>query len=107
MDEDIKRCSKCEIIQVIDNFNKDENRKDGLNSICRLCRKKYYNENLVKIKKYNEQNRERRNIYIKNKREKDVKFRLISNTRNRIYKSLKGMTKQSATKDILEIDIET
>ena len=33
MDEDKKGCSKCEIIQVIDNFNKDKNRKDGLNSI--------------------------------------------------------------------------
>ena len=105
MDEDIKRCSKCEIIQVIDNFNKDKNRKDGLNSICRLCRKKFYNENLVKIKKYNEQNKERRNIHLKNKRQTDVKFRLISNTRNKIYKSLKGMTKQSSTKAILGIDI--
>ena len=87
MDEDIKRCSKCEIIQVIENFNKNKNRKDGLNSICRLCRKKYYNENLVKIKKYNEQNKERRNIYLNNKRETDVSFRITSNTRNRIYKS--------------------
>ena len=51
MDEDIKRCSKCKLIQGIENFNKDKNRKDGLNSICRLCRKKYYNENFVKIKK--------------------------------------------------------
>ena len=107
MDEDIKRCSKCEFIQVIDNFNKDKNRKDGLNSICRLCRKKYYNENLVKIKKYNEQNKERRNIYLKNKRETDVKCRLISNTRNRIYKSLKGITKQSSSRDLLGIDIDT
>ena len=106
MDEDIKRCSKCEIIQVIDNFNKDKNRKDGLNSICRLCRKKYINENLVKIKKYNEQNKERRNIYLKNKRKTDVNFRLISNTRNRIYKSLKGMTKQSSSRDLLGIDID-
>ena len=24
MDEDMKRCSKCEIIQVIENFNKDK-----------------------------------------------------------------------------------
>ena len=87
MDEDLKRCSKCKIIQVIDKFNKDINRKDGLNSICRLCRKKYYNENLVKTKKYNEQNKERKNIYLKNKQETDVNFRLISNTRNRIYKS--------------------
>ena len=60
-----------------------------------------------KIKIYNEKNRERRNRYLKNKRETDVNFRIISNTRNRIYKSLKGMTKQSSTKDILGIDINT
>ena len=56
---------------------------------------------------YNEQNKEKRSIYLKNKRETDVKFRLISNTRSRIYKCLKGMTKQSSTKDILGIDIDT
>ena len=67
--ETFKKCCRCEIIQVIENFNKDKNGKDGLNPICRLCRKKYYIENLVKIKKYNEQNKERRNIYLKNKRE--------------------------------------
>ena len=33
MDEDIKRCSKCEITQVIENFNKDKKRKVGLNTI--------------------------------------------------------------------------
>ena len=92
---------------MIENFNKDKNRKDGLNSICRLCRKKYCYENLVKIKKYNDQNKERRNIYLKNKRETDNNFRIISNTGNRIYKSLKGMTKQSSTKDILGVDIDT
>ena len=67
--------------------------------------KKYYIKNLEKIKKYIEQNKERRNIYLKNKRETDVNFRLISNTRNRIYKSLKGLTKQSSTRIILGIDI--
>ena len=59
-----------------------------------------------KIKRYNEQNRERRNTYLKNKRETDVNFRLTSNTRNRIYKSLKGMMKQFTTKEILSIDID-
>ena len=54
--ETFKKCSRCEIIQVIESFNKDKNRKDGLHSICKLCRKKYYNKNLEKIKKYNEQN---------------------------------------------------
>ena len=57
-----------------------------------------------KIKIYNEQNKERRNKYLKNKRETDVNFRLISNTRSRVYKSPKSMTKQSSTKDILGID---
>ena len=67
--------------------------------------KKYYIKNLEKIKKYNEQNKERRNIYLKNKRKTDVKFRLSSNTRKRIYKSLKGLTKQSSTRNKLGIDI--
>ena len=58
-------------------------------------------------KRYNEQNKEKRNIYLKNKRETDVKFRLIGNTRNRIYNCLKGMTKQSSTIDVLGIDIDT
>ena len=47
--ETFKNCSRCEIIQVIESFNKDKNRKDGLHSICKLCRKKYYIKNLEKI----------------------------------------------------------
>ena len=43
----------------------------------------------------------------KNRLKTDVNFRLILYTRNRIYISLKGMTKQSSTKEILGIDIET
>ena len=58
-------------------------------------------------KKCNEQNKEKRNIYLKNKRETDVNFRSISNTRNSFYISLKGITKQSAMKEILGIDVET
>ena len=104
--EIFKKCYRCEIIQVIENFNKDKNKKDGLNSICKLCRKKFLNEKLVKIKKNNEQNKERRNLYLKNKRETDVNFRLISNIRSRIYKSLRGLTKQSSSRDILGIDID-
>ena len=48
----------------------------------------------------------KKNIYLKNKRETDVKFRLISNTRTRIYESLKGTTKQSSTEEILGMDID-
>ena len=45
-------------------------------------------------------------MYLENKRETDVNFRLISSTRIRIYKSLKSLTKQSSSTDILGIDIE-
>ena len=73
--ESFKKSYRCEFIQVIENFNKDKNRKDGLNSFCKLRRKKHSKETLVKIKKYNEQ-KKRRNIYLKNKPETDVHFRI-------------------------------
>ena len=103
----MKRCSKCENVSLKSNFHKDRKSKDGLRPQCIDCRKKFYLKNLNEIKIYNEQNKERRNRYLKNKRKPDVNFRLIGNTRNRIYKSLKEMTKQSSTRDILGIDIET
>ena len=64
-----------------------------------ILKKKYWNKNnpeKVKQnqKKYNEQNKGKRNVYLKNKRETDVKFRLVSNTRNILYNSLKGNTKK-------------
>ena len=46
-------------------------------------------------------------IYSNNKYKSNINFKLIRKTRSRIYKSLKGMTKQSTTKEILGIDIET
>ena len=110
----MKRCSNCynekEISQF--NFRKDTQRYRSDCIQCSSIKHKEWriiNPDKVKQiqKKYNEQNKEKRNIYLKNKRETDVNFRLISNTRNRIYKSLKGMTKQSSTKEILGIDNET
>ena len=105
--ENSKNCCRCEFIQLIGNFSKDRKCNDGLYPLCKCCRKDYYFKNLDKIEKYNEQNRERKNTYLKNKRKTDVNFRLNFKTRNRIYKSLKGLTKSSSTKDILIFDIDT
>ena len=102
--ENLKKC-RCEIVQVIENFSQDRKCKDGLCPLRKCCRKDNHLKNLDKTKIYNEQNRERRNKYLENKRETDVNFRFISNRRSRIYKLLKGMTKQLSTKDILGIDI--
>ena len=96
--------------------------KDGLHTQCMSCRKIYYNENLVKIKKYNLDNRDRKkeyylknrekissrhNEYIKNRLKTDVNFRLAHNTRRRIHHALNGKSKSSSTIDILGIDVET
>ena len=105
--EILKKSCRCEIVQVREKFSKDEKCTDGLCPLCKCCRKDYYLENLDRNKIYNEQNRERENRYLKNKRETDVNFRLISNTRIRIYNSLKGMIKKSRTKKFLGIDTDT
>ena len=59
---------------------------------------------------YNKENRDkintRMNEYVKNRIKTDVNFRLIRNTRRRIYQALQGKTKSSSTRDILGIDID-
>ena len=90
-----------------ENSNKDICRKECVCPQCPNCRKNFYFENLDKIEIHNKQKKGRRNIFFKNKQETDVNFRLISNPRNRIYESLKGLTKQSSSRDILGVDIET
>ena len=38
--EILKKCCRCEIVKLIENFNKDKNRKDGLCPQSIDCRKK-------------------------------------------------------------------
>ena len=52
--ETLKKCCRCENIQMIENFKKDKNRKDCLYPLCKNCRKDFYLKNFDKIKKYNE-----------------------------------------------------
>ena len=47
----------------------------------------------------------RKKIYTNNKYKTNINYRLICKTRSRIYKTLKGMTKQSSSINILGIDI--
>ena len=79
-----------------------------------MKQKVYDSENREKIKNYKkqlfQQDKERINEYekqyVKNGIETDVNCRLIVYTRNRICKSLKGMMKQSLSRDKLGIDAE-
>ena len=47
----VKDCSKCGIISLKKNCHKWTLFKDGLYNQCKVCRKEYYHENFVKIKK--------------------------------------------------------
>ena len=97
------------------NFHKNTKSKDGLHSYCIPCRieygKKYILQNQDRIKRYYSENRSKINarekIYLNNRYKTDMNFRLIKNTRIRIYQTLKGMVKSASTKDILGINIDT
>ena len=60
-------CSKCGEIKEVNCFCKNKNRKDGVNIICSLCMKKYYEYNKEKISKiqaeYQRNNKEKINEY--------------------------------------------
>ena len=60
--EILRKSCRCEIIPVIETFNKDKNKKDGVCTQCINCRKGFYLKILDKIQKYNEQKKKRRNI---------------------------------------------
>ena len=115
----VKKCLKCGIISLKSNFHKNKNSNDGLFSHCKSCviqkqriydienRERIINKNKNYYLKNRNQIMTRNKLYTNNRYKTDINFRLICKTRNRIYKSLKGMTKQSSTKEILGIDIET
>ena len=115
----VKKCLKCGIISLKSNFHKDKKGKDGLFSQCKSCviqRQKIYDsekieEVLNRNKVYQLKNHDKiiaqKRIYSNNEYKSDINFRLICRTRSRIRQALKGMTKQSSTKEVLGIDIET
>ena len=39
-----KKCTECKKVHVITDFHKDSNKKYGLKSSCKICRKKYDKE---------------------------------------------------------------
>ena len=94
MDEDLKRCSKCENKQLKVNFYKDVTKKDSLRNHCINCTKYHY------------KNREKRNLRERKRRAVDVNYRLNNNTRRRIHRALKGKSKSSSTINILGLDID-
>lgn len=45
-----KKCSKCQNNKAFEAFGKDSGKADGLDTVCKDCRKAYYNQNKEKIR---------------------------------------------------------
>jgi len=72
--------------------------------------KQYCKENKEQIKQYREKNKGRikkyNTRYMKEKRNKDIGFRILSNCRTRLYQVIKGNLKSASTKKLIGCSIE-
>lgn len=141
-----KICTKCLIEKDFTCFHKHKSRKDGYREVCKACRKietkeyittnsevlsekkkKYYIDNIEKIKTKNkinnkvwyESNKEKKLEYLKNwyklnpdyntnyhrnRRNSDILFKIITNVRRRTNLFLKEKNKSINTTELIGID---
>ena len=69
-EEPLKKCSNCGELKPFSEFYKKKCSKDGLQSQCKMCNKKYYENNKEKMKEYRENNKEKIKEYYENNKEK-------------------------------------
>lgn len=55
----IKTCNKCKEEKPLDKFTRNKNKKDGMHSICKQCRKEYRESAKEQISQYRKNNREK------------------------------------------------
>ena len=114
----MKKCSDCGILKIKTDFyfrNINQKYRKECAQCTNIKQKVSDFENREKIQKnkrqYFPQNKDKindsRKRYEQRRRETDVSFRVIKNTRCRIYHALKRKTKSSSTREILGIDVET
>jgi len=110
----MKKCSICDIEKDYTSFNKDKNKKDGIESRCRECMKKrwldYYSKNKEELsiksknsevnKQYRENNKEKRKEYNKMYRENNKEKRKIYskeyNIKNREKRNKKQLQRKNS-----------
>lgn len=112
-----KTCGKCLLDKVFPEFNNSSANPDGKQSRCRSCQSrgssKYHTEHRderlpgmrARKKIWQKRNISRVNlaskIYIRERARKDPAFRILKNTRKRIWDALKGITKNEATLQLI------
>lgn len=124
-----KICSKCNYEKSITDFYKHKSMDDGLQSVCKDCIKQYSTENEKRIKKYQQEYRDihkgkfieykkewyqnnkeiikqKRINYRKNKYASDIKYRLTTLLRSRLWHALKGLSKSKRTLQLLDCSVD-
>ena len=89
--DDVRKCSKCKTFSSKSIFYSDISTKDGLNPICKICRRGYYEEHFDKNKNYREQ-------YDENRKETDLNFKLACNLRSRSSKAFNSQNSRKTNK---------
>lgn len=91
----LRYCNSCKILKKVSEFIKNLSKKCGLDYHCKKCHRKY-----LKNRK------NKRNIYLRTKLKKDLKFKIMKNLRNRLWKSLKGINKSKSTIELLGCSVD-
>lgn len=94
-----KKCSKCEEICPLTNFNNLTDHWDGLRTECKDCLHKYRISEICK---------KNRNKWYKNKINNDIQFKIRQNLKGRIWDTLKkkGLIKSNTTEYLVGCDIK-
>ena len=126
-----KICTKCNISKLLDSFYIRKDSKDGYRNSCKECdlkkSKNYYKDNIIskdeyhcnyrklnsenlknKSKIYRINNKEKINLYFKNRKSIDPLFKLSTNIRSMICDCFRrnGYTKNSKTYEIIGCSFE-
>jgi hypothetical protein len=122
----MKQCPKCQKEKEHTEFYTSKSHKNGLTKLCKMCSIEY-NKNYKKEKNYRtkintkeynslwrknnpeygklwyHQNKSKVNNYQKNKKRKNIEYKLSANIRTRISQTISGYSKSKSTLDILGV----
>jgi hypothetical protein len=111
-----KKCNTCGINKKISEYSCDKYLKTGYKGQCKKCGNLacsiYYSRNKKQIskvrKKYNslETTKKRNRNYVKDKRNKDINYRIKDNLRRRINYAIKNGKKLTSTNKLLGCSLE-
>lgn len=91
----MKQCIKCKEWKSYKEFHRCKTTKDGYKSVCKICRKEYYKQNIEKTKEYYKKNKEKIKEYKKQDKVKKYQKEWYKNNKDKVKKYQKEYYKQN------------